>query len=178
MLLHVIISSARCLCTFHSFSFTPTPHGLLPGATFRGSVFGDGGWLLARTSLQPGTKPVSWTALSIALEARCIAAVGLAPWLSRLPAALNCKPSVLYWYRILVFRTLRARWVSESGTEGKMNEFGFKLWLWLEFCMLGFSRLLYPIMSDKGSISHLLLASTVVSFTWIIKSYKVLKSII
>lgn len=59
-----------------------------------------------------------------------------------------------------------------------LNEIGFKLCLWLGFFMPGFSRLLYPIMSDKGSISQLLLAPTVVSFIWIIKSYEVLKSII
>lgn len=125
-----------------------------------------------------GTKPVSWTALLIAEEARCVTAVGLAPWLSRLPAVLSCKPSVLCWYHILVFRTPRARWLSELGTEVKMNEFGFELWRCLGLFMPGFSQLLYPIMSDKDSISHLLLAPTVVSFIWIIKSSEVLKSII
>lgn len=55
-----------------------------------------------------------------------------------------------------------------------MNEFGFELWLWLGCHMPGFSWLLYSIMPDKDSISHLLLAPMVVSFIWIIKSYQIL----
>lgn len=65
-------------------------------------------------------------------------AVGLAPWLNRLPAVLSCKLSVLCWYHILFSRTPRAVWLSESGTEVRMNEFGFELWLWLGFFMPGF----------------------------------------
>lgn len=72
--------------------------------------------------------------------------------------------SYFFCYYSLTFRNASASSLSGLGTEIKMNESGFELWLCLGFCMPGFSQLLHPIMPDKGSIRHLLLAPTVVSF--------------
>lgn len=147
VLLHVTVSSDRCLGTLYSLPPTPARHGPLPGRHTWWC-----GLLLVRTLVGPPHQACVIYGSVICLRSKMCSGGWSGSMVIRLPAGLSYKSSLLCWCCVLSFGTPRPPWISVIGTEVKMNEFGFELWLWLGFCLPGFIRLLYPIASDKSSV--------------------------